>query len=314
MLEDDSFQLDTPRIRKALAVAKKVRDWIYANEKEAKFFEDQVLKRMKNCFEGGASSSVRREKVWGKYHKLRSSDAYREFWKAFLVIVGCETVDDPAFYQYISHHMFKRCLMEHFPLNNHPQTSVAIPSLTFEEKNVIRYTAGYVCAKLYKKLRISTGHGDLFHGIEDMIAEEGDEEDVSATWIDIVDRGGLFHVNDMAYAFFVSLEEVVRQYLKISEASNMKPGTKDKIVKSILEDENVNLQWSAIRVELDEKASGTLLSMIASEWITLRGFSFAGSFMELYKLHTKQSLQKSKGIRTKLQNKGKENKEKTSTS
>jgi hypothetical protein len=126
---------------------------------------------------------------------------------------------------------------------------------------------------------------------------------VSAIWIEIVDRGGLFHVNDNSYAFFVSIENVLRQYLQLSKASDMKPGAKDMIVRRILDDDDVNLHWSAIGVELDEKASGTLLGMITNEWITLRGFSFAGSFVELYKQYSKQALQKSKGTRTRLQKK-----------
>jgi hypothetical protein len=72
---------------------------------------------------------MNREIIWGKYHKLRSSDGYRAFWKAFLVVVGCEAVDDPAFFQYVSHQIFKQCLLEHFPLVDTPQTDV-IPSLT----------------------------------------------------------------------------------------------------------------------------------------------------------------------------------------
>jgi hypothetical protein len=52
LLEDDSFQLDTPRLGKVLAVAKKVKEWIQGNTKET---ENQVVRRIMKCFEGGAS-------------------------------------------------------------------------------------------------------------------------------------------------------------------------------------------------------------------------------------------------------------------
>ena len=46
--------------------------------------------------------------------------------------------------------------------------------------------------------------------------------------------------------------------------------------------------------------STELLKLIAEQWITIRGFSYASGFMEIYKQNKKETFQKSKGIRKKL--------------
>ena len=59
----------------------------------------------------------------------------------------------------------------------------------------------------------------------------------------------------------------------------------------------MKLQWSAISVKLNELDGPSLMRMIIERWVTIRGFSFAGAYIEIY---SKKSLQKSKGLRTKL--------------
>ena len=43
-----------------------------------------------------------------------------------------------------------------------------------------------------------------------------------------------------------------------------------------------------------------LFEMIVDLWITIRGFAFASSWVEKYKMASKKSTQKTKGIRKKL--------------
>lgn len=298
MLEDPAFKLDTARVREAVAVAEKVRTWMSSNETEARFFEKQLANHMEKCFLGGVSKTSTREKVWGHYHKLRCSDAYKSFWKTLLTIIGCETVDDPIFYQHISHHIFKNALKDAFPLPS--STHEDTPSLSYDEENIIRYVAGYVCNKLFKKLKKSVQNYDLTYGIQDMVEEDDCDIDGSETWLNLVDRGGLCRVSDVTYAAFISMETVVREQLRVDKATELEAGMKEKMVSNVMKSEDVRLQWGLIGVELDEGRSETLLNMIVNEWITLRGFSFAGGYMEIYKQATKQSLQKTKGLRTKL--------------
>ena len=159
--------------------------------------------------------------------------------------------------------------------------------------------AGYVCTKVYRKLK-SSGCRDLYQGIEDMVEESDDDSDTSSTWLDLVDRGGLFRVSNEAFAFFISIEQVIRHHLQTKKIKALGEGKREEIVRNIVENDEVKLNWTLVGIELSEGERSTLLQLFATEWTTLRGFSFVGSFMELYKQASRKSLQKSKGLRTKL--------------
>ena len=75
---------------------------------------------------------------------------------------------------------------------------------------------------------------------------------------------------------------------------------KDKLVLDIITDENVLFFWSMLAVNWCDDEADLLLTMIAEEWVTLRGFSFTSAWMENFKQSTKTSVQKSKGTRKKL--------------
>ena len=58
-----------------------------------------------------------------------------------------------------------------------------------------------------------------------MLEDEDDDEDSSSDWTKLVDRGGLFRVNNLTYSFFEAVENIVRQHLqvkRIKDVSGMK--------------------------------------------------------------------------------------------
>lgn len=48
---------------------------------------------------------------------------------------------------------------------------------------------------------------------------------------------------------------------------------------------------------IDEEIRDKILAKIVEKWMTIRGFSFANSIMEMYKSETKKGTKKSKGLR-----------------
>ena len=320
LLEDDGFKRGTDRLEAVVKVAKKVKEWVERNNREAGYFQRQLLRHMGKCLDQGVHTVARRETMVGKYHKFRASKAYKNFWNTFLSVAGCgsPTTDaDPAFFQHVSHHIFTSLLKNTFPLPEDSSAGTTSDFLSFEDKNAIRYVAGSVCTKLYKKLKkCKSNECDLAFGIEDMVEEESEiRNDESKLWVDSIDRGGLFKVNDCTYAFFLTIESVVRKYFQVKKIRELEPGSKDLIVDEAVEDEDVKLQWSAISVELNELDGASLMRMIIERWVTIRGFSFAGAYIEIYKQASKKSLQKSKGLRTKLcsSKKGKKKQKKDET-
>ena len=55
-----------------------------------------------------------------------------------------------------------------------------------------------------------------------------------------------------------------------------------------------------LAVNWDNEEADALLPIIAEQWVTVRGFSFASAWMENFKQTNKKSIQKSKGIRKQL--------------
>ena len=54
------------------------------------------------------------------------------------------------------------------------------------------------------------------------------------------------------------------------------------MIECILSDEDVLFYWTIVAAEWEEEAEKTLLRMICELWITIRGFSFADSWLEMY--------------------------------
>lgn len=70
---------------------------------------------------------------------------------------------------------------------------------------------------------------------------------------------------------------------------------------------SVKYYWSLLAVNWEEDEETVLLDMIINHWITVRGFSHAGAFMEKYKQAHQKTVEKSKGLRKKLLSDNNEN-------
>ena len=128
--------------------------------------------------------------------------------------------------------------------------------------------------------------------------------DYSKRWITAVNRGGLFEVNDETYKLFVDLEMKVRKFLP----QLMKPGSaalnKELVVKEITSDDDILFSWMVATSGFDdEELSSELLSMITESWLTIRGFSVAGAWMEYYKQCKDSNTKKEHALRKNLKRK-----------
>ena len=120
------------------------------------------------------------------------------------------------------------------------------------------------------------------------------------TWINRVDRGGLFPVNNTAYLLFKQLEIEIQKNYNYKKLMTSLP-TRDEIVKFITESKDVQFYWYLISSDVEEEeANQELLCMIVDLWIVIRGFSFARSLLEQYKqlyaLNTSKAKALHKGI------------------
>ena len=101
------------------------------------------------------SVRCREENMWRVYHEVRTSDSFREDWETFLL----ESINEPAapaFYQYVSHQIFREIVKDHHQLPETAEQSSTQSQLTNFEEKALRYVAGYVCRQVQLKIKKSS--------------------------------------------------------------------------------------------------------------------------------------------------------------
>ena len=78
---------------------------------------------------------------------------------------------------------------------------------------------------------------------------------------------------------------------------------RDAVTEDTIKDDDVLFYWSISSASMSQYCANKLLEKIVSKWITIRGFSFAKTMLEMYKKETKKGTQKSKALRKMLADK-----------
>ena len=98
-------------------------------------------------------------------------------------------------------------------------------------------------------------------------------------------KGEIKLVNNKIYHFFHAVEMRVRRHFSKASAPTLSAGSKAELVESIATDDDVNFFWSILSEE-----EQILLRMLIDLWVTIRGFSFSKSMMEMYKQAQKKTV------------------------
>ncbi len=298
VLKEDSFTIPSLPAQNALLVANHLSKWIPEHLQEAKIFENELVASLSKCLDTKkAKIKAGREAMWSAYHTLRTSEPYLQEWHSFLQQAG-STEQSTAFIQFVGHHIFKNLIKQRFQLTVGKSTAQHTMTLTDEETYGLRYAAGYIPRLLKKKLMKSRHplKRSLLLCLWDLL-DEGDEKTAdSAAWVEAVNRGGLTRVNNATYDVFQAMELEIRKHL----TKETIPTLTDAINSSIIDNDDVQFFWSIVGADWEEECSATLLEMIVSQWVKIRGFSYASAWMEEYKSTQKKTTQKSKGIRKQL--------------
>ena len=70
-----------------------------------------------------------------------------------------------------------------------------------------------------------------------------------------------------------------------------------------MNDVDIQFHWSNFVADIDEEAAQMLLKEIVQLWLTIRGNSEAGVFLERYKMSSKKATKKEAGLRRSLKQK-----------
>ena len=141
-------------------------------------------------------------------------------------------------------------------------------------------------------------------GTTNLEAEGNDAEEetyltYTRAWLKLVNRGGLFTVNEQVYTFFQELEVCI--YPMLAEKLKMGAGPeKDEMVQKIEANEDILFAWSLITVDLSRDDSHLLLTDIILLWMTIRGYAIASSLVEDYKEAMRTTTKGKKPLRKQL--------------
>ena len=72
-----------------------------------------------------------------------------------------------------------------------------------------------------------------------------------------------------------------------------KGGYRERLLTAVSSNDEVLFHWCLLTAESKEAHAETVLDMLVSMWITVRGSAFASGFVEMYKQEEKKGLQRS---------------------
>ena len=300
ILIDDSFEV-TNSAKKIKEIATRLISWAPHNSSYFNIFSEVIVTTLNNCFEVKKSTSEQIDFMWRKYHSIRASLTFQQAWIQLLTHALDKSSAKSSFYQHTTELIFSTLISLHYKKDLNTATRPSYHKLTNIEENIIRYIAGYVCHKMQSKLECNRNL-DLLLIIAEMSGCELDESLSSEYWTNILDRGGLFHINDNTYLLFCALEKELQQYLKVDRAI-MGQNDTNEIVDTLISNNDVQFLWNSItgvHPHINITSSNQLLRDMVQLFVTIRGFAFAKSLLEAYKQVSSKSLQKSKGLRKAL--------------
>ena len=299
LLNDSGFQLPGPHTIAALESASILLSWSEEHESHFNSFATELVASLQTCFLPSTKSSKwRKEKMWGMYHTTRTSGDFKVLWTEFLNRSISHT-PSPTFYQYVTDHLFKKLITINFPTDEQSSGKKTI-SLTFEERNALRFVAGYVCRKVRNKLELSS-YKEKNDMILFLIEVSGDQQDSDEegpeAWTNLIDRGGLWHTHDSMYVLFHSMEEVICRHLTPPSVSQQVVGSRKKLTKATMTDKDFLFEWCVFSGSTDDTIARPVLQLIVELYVTVLGFAFVSFCLEFYKQANRKGTQKSKGIR-----------------
>lgn len=236
--------------------------------------------------------------VWSAFHQLRGKQALLQAWTGFVEPIAprtCSEVSSTTLaLQVILNRIVKKMISNQAAsmLTSGASKEQAIKPLTFSEVNTVRYMAGYVVIKLLKRYRkgskiqnVAKKHKLFVRVLERMKAVEqpGEPDSISeysTLWQELIDRGGLYHINDDVFNLMQAIEVVVRGDFNKESIASHEPGTNvGKIIRQkIMNAPQIMTLWEKIACDIPDKYelySIELLGLIGDLWITIRGHSFA---------------------------------------
>ena len=301
VLADESYTIPTEEAKCCFLLAQKLVSILGEPSTKCTEFSLWMVGELNKIIKNSTKRNglINPEKLWSMYHECMSSSVFRLKWEEFLTMA--QQPFEPLLYQHVTDIMFEVAVKEVVApeeVTNEP--AEYSEAFTFEEENAVRYVCGFVIHSLQKSKTNKSISGILREFIESDATQMTDGP--AQEWTNAVDRGGLTRITTEAYQIFYAVEACVRRYLKVSKATDMNENFRKHLSDCVLNDADVLFYWCLAGQNEDDEVSCKCLEKIIEKWITIRGFSFAGNLMEIYKQEQKKGTLtgKSKSLRSQL--------------
>ena len=214
---DEAFQLESEFTCAALKTSQTLEAWrkmCPVNEEKLSKSAHILVVRLQACFVCKKKDMTsRKERMWRSYIRLRTARTFVKDWKDFITdSVAMKTY--LSFYQYITQNIFERLIKLEFPVHSFDrglETQEALQPISDVEQCVLRYIAGYIIRRVHEKIQ-SMPHQyqkEMLNLLQSFAGREVNDIDTER-WILMINRGGLWQVNNQTYGFFVRLETEIR--------------------------------------------------------------------------------------------------------
>ena len=126
-------------------------------------------------------------------------------------------------YQRVGDAILEKVVKEKCPVSQSLCSTQQQPSITTQEMNALRYAAGYIPRALQKKLKKSAHplKDELQLCLLDLLNDGEEKEGTAEEWLNLVDRGGLKHINESIFQAVLAMELELRRHLYTPAASKL---------------------------------------------------------------------------------------------
>ena len=238
-----------------------------------------------------------KQAFFSKFYQVTVNQVFIDKWNEFLENILGSNFDKIAalhLHQYIMNKFLTKAVKFCSPPTENLVLNMSDLRMNKDAEATLRYVAGYIIFSLRKRYqkkitleaRATMKLFDSFGG-KDTDALNSDVSLIQYTmhWIEIVNRGGLFIVNDEFFVFIKMLEHIARTILNKNLLVNY-CGTdiRSILLQKFMGNQALNDMWTNLTQQIRSKdLSAKILGMIYSKWVNLRANSFVKNWIEIQK-------------------------------
>ena len=271
LLIEDGFMLASDTATKARKICVLLHDWMKLPENAATLdvFAEQLITTLTTCLPSSGSAKRRREKMWVAFHQTRLSQSFKQMWVAF-VTTAIAVQPISLLFPHITDKVFQAIITKELDVPD-KSTNISL-MITYEEANALRYVAGYVCSKVRKRITASK-HPlrdemilyEMLPCMMDLCDDDDKDGDTCRTdCVNTVDRVGPCRISEGTYMFFHEMDSILRSVYTTDNAKSGEQGSKDTLIKTVIDSDDVKFQWCMVTTEVEEKEATGLLNMIVT--------------------------------------------------